>query len=55
MLVVDRFADAEEFLDFFKRNYGPTIAVYARHRDDPGVTAQLDEALLTLAGLLPPR
>ena len=50
MLVVDRFADAEEFLDFFKRSYGPTIAVYARHRDDSGVTAQLDEALLTLAG-----
>ena len=49
MLVVDRFADAEEFLAFFKGNYGPTIAVYARHREDPGSTSQLDEALLALA------
>ena len=48
-LVVDRFADAEEFLAFFKGNYGPTIAVYNRHKDDPAASAQLDEALLELA------
>ena len=48
-LVVDRFADAEEFLDFFKSSFGPTIAVYARHRDDLASTARLDEALLALA------
>ena len=55
MLVVDRFADAEEFLAFFKANYGPTIAVYARHRDDPGSTSQLDDALLAWRGPLPLR
>ena len=27
--------DAEEFRDFFKANYGPTIAVYTAHRRRP--------------------
>jgi SAM-dependent methyltransferase len=49
VLAVDRFVDAEEFLDFFKRTYGPTIAVYNRHSGDPQVTAELDETLLALA------
>ncbi len=49
MLVVDRFATAEEFLGFFKRAYGPTIAVYRRHSANPDVTAELDDTLLALA------
>ncbi|MGH3724805.1 MAG: class I SAM-dependent methyltransferase [Mycobacterium sp.] len=49
MLTVDRFATAEEFCDFFKACYGPTIAVYARIAEDPVRTAELDDALVELA------
>ncbi|MUM15486.1 class I SAM-dependent methyltransferase [Mycobacterium sp. CBMA271] len=48
-LTVDRFATAEEFRDFFKACYGPTIAVYTRIADDPDRTAELDGALVDLA------
>ncbi|OHT77031.1 hypothetical protein BKG69_21615 [Mycobacteroides chelonae] len=48
-LVVDRFATAEEFRDFFKACYGPTIAVYAGIAGDAHKTAQLDDALVELA------
>ena len=34
-LRVDRFAAGAEFRDFFKTNYGPTIAVYRFIADDP--------------------
>jgi SAM-dependent methyltransferase len=47
-LVVDCFASAEEFRDFFKATYGPTIAVYKAIADDPAKVAALDEALVEL-------
>ncbi len=49
VLAVDRFADAEEFLDFFKRTYGPTIAIFNRLAGDPASVAELDAELLALA------
>jgi ubiquinone/menaquinone biosynthesis C-methylase UbiE len=48
-LRVDRFATAEEFRDFFKATYGPTIAVYRAIADEPARVAELDAALATLA------
>lgn len=45
---VDRFATAEEFRDFFKACYGPTIAVYRNIADQPDKVAQLDEELAEL-------
>ncbi len=48
-LRVDRFADAEQFRDFFKQFYGPTIAAYRGLADDPDRTAALDRALVDLA------
>lgn len=50
VLVVERFATALQFLDFFKSHYGPTIAVYTRISDDPTAVGDLDQALLDLAG-----
>ncbi|HWS39583.1 MAG TPA: methyltransferase domain-containing protein [Actinoplanes sp.] len=47
-LRVDRFTDAAEFRDYFKANYGPTIAVYRNIAGDPERTAALDAALLDL-------
>ncbi len=47
-LVVDRFADAGGFLDFFKRCYGPTIAAYRGLADQPERATELDAALLAL-------
>lgn len=46
---VDRFADAASFLDYFKENYGPTIAVYRSLATDAGRMRGLDAALLDLA------
>ena len=40
-LRVDRFTDGAEFRDFFKANYGPTIAVYRFIADDPAKVAAL--------------
>ena len=48
-LTVDQFPTPEEFRDYFKRNYGPTIAVYRALADDPDRTAALDAALVELA------
>ncbi|MEO5981173.1 MAG: class I SAM-dependent methyltransferase [Pedococcus sp.] len=48
-IVVDVFATAEEFRDFFKANYGPTIAVYRSIADDPEKVAALDRDLVALA------
>ena len=42
---VPLFPDGASFRDFFKRTYGPTIAVYRFLADDPARTAELDEAL----------
>ena len=44
-LRVALFADGAAFRDFFKRTYGPTIAVYRSLADDPDRTAELDVAL----------
>ncbi|MGW5637772.1 class I SAM-dependent methyltransferase [Streptomyces sp. NPDC003832] len=46
---VDMFGGPEEFRDFFKAAYGPTIAVYRNLADDPERTAALDTALTDLA------
>jgi hypothetical protein len=46
---VDRFATGEEFLDYFKSRYGPTIAVYRYIADDPSRVAALDRDLIHLA------
>ena len=47
-LVVDHFANADAVLDYFKRCYGPTIAVYRSLEHEPGRTAELDAALRAL-------
>ena len=48
-LTVDRFANADDFRDFFKSYYGPTIAAYRNIADDPAREAALDRALTELA------
>ncbi len=48
-LVVDEFATPAEFRDYFKANYGPTIAVYRAISDDPEKVAALDRELEELA------
>ncbi|MGH1565464.1 class I SAM-dependent methyltransferase [Mumia sp. DW29H23] len=47
-LIVDRFRSGEEFRDFFKATYGPTIAVYKAIADEPGRVATLDAELAEL-------
>ena len=46
---VDRFDRAEDFRDYFKATYGPTIGVYKAIADDADKVAALDEALVDLA------
>jgi ubiquinone/menaquinone biosynthesis C-methylase UbiE len=46
---IDHFASAEDFREYFKANYGPTIATYRGIADDPGRVAELDAALDELA------
>ncbi|MFE5208123.1 class I SAM-dependent methyltransferase [Streptomyces sp. NPDC056600] len=48
-LVVDAFASPEEFRDYFRERYGPTIAAYRAIGDDPDRIAQLDRGLADLA------
>ena len=48
-LVVDEFATPAEFRDYFKANYGPTIAVYRAIADDEEKVAALDRELEELA------
>ncbi len=48
-LVVDRFGTPEDFVDFFKRTYGPTIVAYRGLADDPARAAALDAELVALA------
>jgi SAM-dependent methyltransferase len=45
---VGRLHDGAEFRDFFKRTYGPTIAVYRSLADEPARAAELDAALAAL-------
>ena len=49
LLRVERIAEPEAFRDYFKTNYGPTIAAYRGIADDPARTAELDQALVDLA------
>lgn len=42
----DRCADPLEFREYWKRNYGPTIATYRANAGDAERTAALDEAFL---------
>lgn len=46
---VDRFARPEDFRDYFKASYGPTIAAYHANADDPERIAALDRDLTELA------
>ena len=48
VFTVDRLADPLTFRDYFKTNYGPTIAAYRGLADDPSRTAELDQALVDL-------
>jgi ubiquinone/menaquinone biosynthesis C-methylase UbiE len=45
-VVFDRCRTPEEFREYWKRNYGPTIAVYRHNAADPGRTTELDAAFL---------
>jgi ubiquinone/menaquinone biosynthesis C-methylase UbiE len=47
-LAVDHFGAAEEFRDYFKARYGPTIAVYRSIADQPERAAALDDDLAEL-------
>lgn len=47
-LPVTRFASGEEFRDFFKACYGPTIAAYRGLADQPERAAELDAELAAL-------
>lgn len=49
LLRVDRLADPIAFRDYFKTNYGPTIAAYRGIVDEPNRVAELDQALLDLS------
>jgi len=46
---VDRFGTPEDFRDYFKANYGPTIVAYRGIAGDPGRVAALDRDLTELA------
>ncbi|MGI8993430.1 MAG: class I SAM-dependent methyltransferase, partial [Nocardioidaceae bacterium] len=46
---VDHFEQPEEFRDYFKACYGPTIAIYNGIADDPDRVAALDGDLAELA------
>ena len=48
-LRVTAFATPEEFRDYFKACYGPTIGVYKNIADDPAKVAALDDGLAELA------
>ena len=48
-LTVDRFGTPEDFRDYFKARYGPTIAAYRNLADDPDRAAALDVDLAELA------
>ena len=49
VLTVDHFATPEDFREYFKARYGPTIAVYRSIADDPDRVAALDRELAELA------
>ncbi|WP_141015046.1 class I SAM-dependent methyltransferase [Nocardioides sambongensis] len=47
-VAIDAFAGGAQFRDFFKANYGPTIAVYRNLAERPDDAAALDDALAAL-------
>jgi SAM-dependent methyltransferase len=47
-LLVDRFRDGAHFRDYFKANYGPTVAAYRGIAEDAARVAELDAALAEL-------
>lgn len=47
-VVVDRFANPEEFVEFFTTHYGPTIAAFRGLADDPARSAALTDELVAL-------
>ena len=47
-LRVGLFADGASFRDFFKRTYGPTIAVYRSLAEEPARAEELDGVLAAL-------
>ena len=49
LLEVGHFNTPEEFRDYFKTNYGPTISAYRMLAEDPERTAALDADLADLA------
>jgi len=46
---VDKFATPDEFAEYFKANYGPTIAAYRAIADEPRLVEALDRDLVELA------
>ncbi len=46
---VEHYDGPEDFVDYFKARYGPTIAVYKAIEEDPTRVAELDAALVGLA------
>jgi ubiquinone/menaquinone biosynthesis C-methylase UbiE len=48
-VTVDKFTSPEDFRDYFKARYGPTIAAYRSIAEDPQRTAALDRDLADLA------
>lgn len=48
-VTVDRFETPEAFRDYFKANYGPTVAAYRSLADEPERVASLDRDLSELA------
>ena len=49
LVLVDQFDRPEDFRDYFKSHYGPTIAVYKNIADEPDKVAALDRELVELA------
>jgi hypothetical protein len=47
-VVMDHCADPTEFREYWKRTYGPTIAVYKYNAADPERIAELDRDFLRL-------
>jgi hypothetical protein len=50
-VTVDRFAAPDAFRDYFKTNYGPTVATYRGIAGEPHRVAALDADLTDLARL----
>lgn len=46
---MDRFATPEDFRNYFKANYGPTVAAYRAAGADPDRVTALDHDLVELA------